>query len=213
MDSNDERLSIGSRTSGAGRRSRRNSTDSSSRASGRSWNKKLKVTSQHPFKLRTEQRGRVKEEGFIKKVQEMIAEEEKLRIPIAQGLPWTTEEPQCLVKPPPKERTEPIDLVLHSDVRAVERAGFDQHIAERLTAIEQMRLERERQQRLEEEEEIKRLRRELVPKAQPMPYFDRPFIPRRSAKPRTIPKEPRFHIHPHHKSCVTTSRDSKAMRG
>lgn len=32
---------------------------------------------------------------------------------------------------------------------------------------------------LEEEEEIKRLRKELIPKAQPMPYFDRPFIPRR----------------------------------
>jgi hypothetical protein len=33
--------------------------------------------------------------------------------------------------------------------------------------------------KLAEEEEIKRLRKELVPKAQPMPYFDRPFIPRR----------------------------------
>lgn len=32
---------------------------------------------------------------------------------------------------------------------------------------------------LAEEEEIRRLRKELVPKAQPMPYFDRPFIPRR----------------------------------
>lgn len=30
-----------------------------------------------------------------------------------------------------------------------------------------------------EEEELRRLRKELVPKAQPMPYFDRPFIPRR----------------------------------
>lgn len=32
---------------------------------------------------------------------------------------------------------------------------------------------------LEEEEEIRRLRKELVPKAQPMPYFDRPFVPKR----------------------------------
>lgn len=32
---------------------------------------------------------------------------------------------------------------------------------------------------LAEEEEVRRLRKELVPKAQPMPYFDRPFIPRR----------------------------------
>ena len=30
----------------------------------------------------------------MKKVQEMTAEEEKMRVPIAQGLPWTTDEPQ-----------------------------------------------------------------------------------------------------------------------
>jgi len=34
----------------------------------------------------------VKEENFIKKVKEMIMEEKKKRIPIAQGLPWTTDE-------------------------------------------------------------------------------------------------------------------------
>ncbi|KAM0937856.1 hypothetical protein DsansV1_C24g0183621 [Dioscorea sansibarensis] len=90
MDSNNERLSLGSRTSGGSRRSRRNSTDST----GRNWSKKLKVTSQHPFKLRTEQRGRLKEEHFLKKMKEMLMEEEKKRIPIAQGLPWTTDEPE-----------------------------------------------------------------------------------------------------------------------
>lgn len=41
-----------------------------------------------------QQRGRIKEEQFIKKVKEMLAEEEKQRIPIAQGLPWTTDEPE-----------------------------------------------------------------------------------------------------------------------
>ncbi|KAE8689264.1 hypothetical protein F3Y22_tig00110940pilonHSYRG00239 [Hibiscus syriacus] len=49
-----------------------------------------------------------------------------------------------------------------------------------------------------EEEEIKRLRKDLVPKAQPMPYFDRPIIPRRSSKNPTIPREPKFQI-PQHK--------------
>ena len=44
---------------------------------------------------------------------------------------------------------------------------------------EELRLERERQQKLEEEEMIRQLRKELVPKAQPMPYFDRPFIPKK----------------------------------
>ncbi|PUZ42216.1 hypothetical protein GQ55_9G566500 [Panicum hallii var. hallii] len=198
LDGNTDRLSWDSRTSAGGRRSRRNSSESLRS----SWNKKLKVTSQHPFKLRTEQRGRFKEQQFVQKMQEMLLEEEKKRIHIAQGLPWTTDEPECLVKPAIKERTEPIDLVLHSDVRAIERAEFDQHVLERNKFAEQQRLEWERQQELEEQERIRQLRRtELIPKAQPMPYFDRPFIPKRSTKPATIPMEPKFHLRPEKLSC------------
>ncbi|KVH92667.1 TPX2-like protein [Cynara cardunculus var. scolymus] len=118
--------SIANRTSGGGRQSRRNSAGSSSSFGGSRWKRRtLKATAQQPFKLRTEQRGRSKQEEFMKKVQEMMIEQEKQRIPIAQGLPWTTDEPECLVKPPVKESTRPVDLVLHSDVRAVERAEFD----------------------------------------------------------------------------------------
>ena len=52
-------------------------------------------------------------------------------------------------------------------------------VSERIKCGEQSRLERELQEKLEEEERIRQLRKELVPKAQPMPYFDRPFIPKR----------------------------------
>ncbi|KAM1358162.1 hypothetical protein ACFX15_044459 [Malus domestica] len=153
-----------------------------------------RATSAKPFKLRTEERGRQKEEEFVKKLQEMMMEEKRQRIPIAQGLPWTTDEPECLLKPPVKEITIPTDLKLHSDMRAVERAEFDHQVAEKMSLFEQYKMERERLQKLAEEEEIRRLRKELVPKAQPMPYFDRPFIPRRSMKHPTIPKEPKFHV-------------------
>ncbi|KAL8124664.1 microtubule-destabilizing protein 60-like [Apium graveolens] len=200
LDSCQGSFTLSSRNSG-GRRSRRNSSESSGTLGRRNWNKRHhRVTSQRPFNLRTEQRGRSKEEEFIKKVQERMMEEEKQRIPVAQGLPWTTDEPECLVKPPVKESTRPVDLVLHSDVRAVERADFDHQVAEKMSYIEQFKMERERQQKLAEEEEIKRLRRnELIPVAQPMPYFDRPFVPRRSLKDPTIPKEPKFHHLPQHK--------------
>ncbi|TKY50198.1 TPX2 protein [Spatholobus suberectus] len=203
------RASLSSRTSG-GRRSRRNSLESSRTIGGRRWKRKekLKVTRQKPFKLRTEQRGKLKEEEFMKKVQEMMAEEEKMRIPIAQGLPWTTDEAECLLKPTVKESTRPIDLKLHSDIRAIDRAEFDQQVAEKMNFIEQLKLERERQQKLAEEEEIKRLRKELIPKAQPMPYFDRPFVPRRSMKHPTIPREPKFHIPQHKKiKCLLSWND------
>lgn len=204
LDGNSNRSSWDSRTSAGGHKSRRNSSESLRS----SWNRKLKVTSQHPFKLRTEQRGRAKEQHFIQKVQEMLIEDEKKRIHIAQGLPWTTDEPECLIKPPVKERTEPVDLVLHSDVRALERAEFDQYVSERIKFGEQLRLEREHQQKLEEEEVIRQWRKELVPKAQPMPYFDRPFIPKRSSKTTTIPKEPNFHLRPEKLSCDAWSLES-----
>ncbi|KAK6913329.1 TPX2, C-terminal, partial [Dillenia turbinata] len=191
--------SFSSRASCGGRRNRRSSSESVGSMRGRRWKKKqLKPTSQKPFKLRTEERGTFKKEEFLKKLEEMRVEEEKLRIPIAQGLPWTTDEPECLVKPPVKECTIPLDLKLHSDVRAIDRTEFDHQVTEKMTLIEQYRMEKERQQKLAEEEEVRRLRKELIPKAQPMPYFDRPFIPRRSSKQPTIPKEPKFHI-PHHK--------------
>lgn len=35
---------------------------------------------------------------------------------------------QCLLKPPVKENTRPLDLKLHTDLRALERAEFDQQV-------------------------------------------------------------------------------------
>ncbi|CAN1311102.1 Microtubule-destabilizing protein 60 [Linum perenne] len=178
------------------------SSESCATMGGSRWKKKQqKVTSLNPFQLRTEQRGKMKEEEFLKKIHEMMTEEKRLLIPIAQGLPLTTDEPEHLIKPPVKESTKPIDLTLHSDVRAEERAEFNQQVLEKLSLYEKYKMERERLQKLAEEEEVRRLRKELIPKAQPLPYFDRPFIPRRSMKQPTIPKEPRFHV-PHHKQIL-----------
>ncbi|KAL3813451.1 hypothetical protein ACJIZ3_014719 [Penstemon smallii] len=210
LDSSQGSFNFSSRTPAGGPKNRRSSTESSGTFASRNLRRKQqKATSQKPFMLRTEQRGKCKEEEFMKKLQQMKEEEEKLRVPTAQFVPLTTDEPECLVKPPVKVNTRPVDVVLHSDIRAVERAEFDHQVAEKLSRIEQYRMERERQQKLEEEEEIRRLRKELVPKAQPMPYFDRPFIPRRSMKHPTIPKEPKFHLPQHKKIKCYTSLDDK----
>ncbi|KAG2630214.1 uncharacterized protein LOC120701574 isoform X2 [Panicum virgatum] len=173
---------------------RRQRTYSSTGASEKTWSRKVtRVTSQHPFNLRTEQRGKAKEENFVQRLRKMQLEEERLRNPLAQDLPYTTDEPETPVKPPMKEPTEPIDLVLHSDVRAIGRAKFDHQVAERSSFIQEVKLERERQLKVDEEIEIKQLRKEQVPRAHPMPDFTRPFVPKRSLKPQTIPREPRFH--------------------
>ncbi|QHO46618.1 Non-specific lipid-transfer protein-like protein [Arachis hypogaea] len=108
------------------------SLESTSTFGGSRWKKKqqLRVTSQKPFKLRIEERGKVKEEEFVKKIHEMMTEEEKQRILGFHGQQMNLRCPfcsqnLCLVKPPVKEITQPIDLQLHSDVRAMDRAEFD----------------------------------------------------------------------------------------
>lgn len=202
------RGSLSSRASAGGRKSRPSSSESSRTLSRRQWKtKQHKAISQKPFMLTTEQRGRCKEEEFMKKLQKKLGEEDKLRTPVAQGLLKTTDEPEILVKPQVKDRTKPVELVLHSDARAAERAEFDNQVAQKMNLIEQYWMEMERQQKLAEEEEIRRLRKELVHKAQPMPYFDRPFVPRRSVKHLTIPKEPKFHL-PQHKKIKCMSLDN-----
>ncbi|CAL4905700.1 unnamed protein product [Urochloa decumbens] len=173
---------------------RRQRTNSSTGSSVRGCTRKVtRVTSQQPFNLRTEQRGKAKEEDFVQRLRKMQMEEERLCNPLAQNLPYTTDEPETPAKPPMKEPTEPIDLVLHSDVRAIGRAKFDHQVTERISFMEEVKLERKRQQKVDEEIEIKQLRKQQVPRAHPMPDFTRPFQPKRSVKPQTIPREPRFH--------------------
>uniref|UniRef100_A0A0E0FDF6 RRM domain-containing protein n=1 Tax=Oryza meridionalis TaxID=40149 RepID=A0A0E0FDF6_9ORYZ len=165
---------------------RRHKRCSSICSSERSWSrKKIGVTIQRPFNLRTERRGKLKEESLVQRMKNKLLEEERLRNPVAQGLPWTTDVPENPVKPLGKEPTEPIDVVLHSEIRAVGRARFDHQVAERNSFLEKLNMERERQQKLDEELEIKQLRKEQVPRAHPMPDFSKPFVPKRSVKPQT----------------------------
>jgi hypothetical protein len=168
--------------------------------------KQLTVTPTRPFRLLTEERGQMKEKQFMKKIQHKMDEEEKHRIPIAQGLPWTTNEPHVLPKPPVKEHTRPLNVKLCTESRAVERAKFDYSIDEKYYYREQQRLDEEHLRKLAELEEIKRLRKEMIPYAQLMPSFDHPFVPKKSSKPPTIPKEPKFHSYLHTKGCNPVSR-------
>jgi hypothetical protein len=40
-----------------------------------------------------QERGALKEYEFAKRVEQLFREEQRLRVPVAQGLPWTTDEP------------------------------------------------------------------------------------------------------------------------
>ncbi|KAG1346999.1 protein TPX2 [Cocos nucifera] len=153
----------------------------------------VKNSQLQPFRLQTEQRGQIKEQALAKRVQELVAEEAKLRIPVAQGLPLTTDKPQSLPKPPVKQ-TKPLNIKLHTEQRAARRAGFNNLVSSKNYSLEILRRFEEKLLKVIEEEEIRIMRKEMVPKAQLMPIFDRPFLPQRSTRPLTVPREPSFHF-------------------
>ncbi|XP_010923528.1 microtubule-destabilizing protein 60 isoform X2 [Elaeis guineensis] len=154
----------------------------------------VKNSQPQPFRLQTEQRGQIKEQALAKRVQELVAEEAKLRIHVAQGLPLTTDKPQNLPKPHVKEQTKPLNIKLHTEQRAARRAGFNNLVSSKNYSLEILRRFEEKLLKVIEEEEIRIMRKEMVPKAQLMPIFDRPFFPQRSTRPLTVPREPSFHF-------------------
>ncbi|GLT28756.1 hypothetical protein SLA2020_036640 [Shorea laevis] len=99
---------------------------------------------------------------------------------------------KALPKAPAKENTKPLDFKLHTEQRAVKRAMFNYSVATKLYLMNLQKKQVEKLQKMIEEEEVRLLRKEMIPKAQLMPFFDRPFFPQRSNRPLTIPKEPSF---------------------
>ncbi|KAF8100490.1 hypothetical protein N665_0223s0017 [Sinapis alba] len=95
-------------------------------------------------------------------------------------------------KAPAKENKKPLEFKLHSGERAVKRAMFNYSVATNYYITNLQKKQEEKLQKMIEEEEIRMLRKEMVPKAQLMPFFDRPFLPQRSSRPLTMPKEPSF---------------------
>ncbi|KAL0925625.1 hypothetical protein M5K25_003989 [Dendrobium thyrsiflorum] len=140
-----------------------------------------------PVKLHTEQRaGQAKEPSFVRKVQEYVAEDPP------KHLPLTNVKTQNLAKLSVKEQTKTHNFKLHTEERAARRAGFNHLVASKISTMEILRRFEEKIQKVIEEEEIKIMRKDMVPKAQLMPIFDRPFLPQRSTRPLTVPKEPNF---------------------
>ncbi|GMJ01347.1 hypothetical protein like AT5G37478 [Hibiscus trionum] len=95
-------------------------------------------------------------------------------------------------KPAAKENTRPQEFKLHTGHRALKRAMFNYSVATKFYLLEIQKRQVQKVQKMIEDEEIRSLRKEMVPKAQLMPFFDRPFFPQRSNRPLTIPREPSF---------------------
>ncbi|KQJ89789.1 protein TPX2 isoform X1 [Brachypodium distachyon] len=133
----------------------------------------------------TEPRGRKNEQESIRKGghQDMTTHDEiKRRSPTSQTSPKRS-----------TKHEQPLSYCrLHTEERAIRRAGYNYQVASKINTMDIIRRFEEKLSQVMEEREIKMMRKEMVPKAQLMPAFDKPFHPQRSRRPLTVPKEPSF---------------------
>ena len=73
-------------------------------------------------------------------------------------------------KPSEKPLSEVGNFMLHSERRALERGAFEVKLKQKEAEIEGAKRELQMRKKREEEEEVARLRREAVPKAQPIRF-------------------------------------------
>ncbi|KAI3451342.1 hypothetical protein Pfo_008007 [Paulownia fortunei] len=92
------------------------------------------------------------------------------------------------------KNTKPLEFRLDTEQRTAQRAIFNSSVAIKQRITEQHKKQVEKVLKIIEEEEVRMLRKEMIPRAQLMPIFDRPFLPQRSSRPLTIPREPNFHL-------------------
>ncbi|XP_057292042.1 targeting protein for Xklp2-A-like [Hydractinia symbiolongicarpus] len=87
--------------------------------------------------------------------------------------------------------TSPNQVVMNSDIRAKERAKFEEWKSEqnRLMEMEKMRIQKEKE--LEEERQLKLMRKEAVPKSHPVRRYKHIEL-QKSDKPLTTPQTPNF---------------------
>ncbi|BBM99912.1 hypothetical protein Mp_1g24770 [Marchantia polymorpha subsp. ruderalis] len=166
--------------------------------------KKMKTTCPQPFRLRTEERGALKEVEFNKKIELYLSAKEKMQNATFQFT--TSKDVRSTVKPPrvpcKDTKTSVKQVQQHTQARAAERALFNMQVTEKSIRTDEERQEKEKRMQ-DADEEIKRMRKQMVPHAQKMPFFDRPFKPHRSTKTLTVPSSPKFHLKAK-KTCART---------
>jgi len=150
----------------------------------------IPATNPKPFHLMTDERGSSKEHDFENRVKE---EEDHLKklAEFKANPPKVLDQAPFVPKAPRKPLTEFKEFQLATNERADAWEENDAKKAEREAEMRAMDEEREKMIKLAEEKEIKRMREEMVHKAQPVPLY-KPMEVHPSEKPVTIPESPNW---------------------
>ncbi|CAG8489221.1 6499_t:CDS:2 [Acaulospora colombiana] len=126
------------------------------------------LTHPKPFKLETESRGEKHQKYFRERLKEMERSEKENQFHAA---PIPNLEQQVPKKPRLPSPTKPVEFIFHTDTRMEERRVFDDQRRVRESVADVIREQKRKEEEARNAEEIRRLRAELVHRAQPIRRF------------------------------------------
>ncbi|KAJ2542413.1 Protein tpx2 [Coemansia sp. RSA 1853] len=145
-----------------------------------------------PFKLSIDSRGDAYQSKLRARLEELEKRQQERKQFKARPIPASMDHP-FVPQPSALPLTAIEEILLRTELRSEERRAYDEDRTERERIREgvlaRKRLEEERR----EEEEIKRLRKILVHKAQPVRQY-KPLIIKPSDRALTVPKTPLWHV-------------------
>jgi len=167
---------------------------------------KAAPTKPEPFKFKIEERVETRLNQWQASIEKELEEQRKaatFRATEAKVL----EKVPFAPKPSEKPLSEISNFVLHSDRRAEEREAFDLKIKQKEADLAGAKRELEERREREAQEEVQRLRKAAVHKAQPIRnYKGLDIVP--SDKPLTLPESPKFRSGSHEKKSANDSQAS-----
>jgi len=148
------------------------------------------TTKPEPFKLQIEERVEARLTQWQENVEKELEDQKKAAL-------FKASEPRVLTQVPfvPKPSDKPLseisNFTLHSDRRAEEREAFDLKVKQKEVDMEGAKREQEVRRKREDQEEIAKIRKAAVHKAQPIRNY-KPIEVKPSEKPLTYPASPNF---------------------
>ncbi|KAJ2611980.1 Protein tpx2 [Coemansia sp. RSA 1365] len=159
-----------------------------------------------PFNLRTDSRGENYQRKLKARLEELEQRQRERMQFKAQPIPLSIDQP-FVPHPSALPLTEIEEILLRTELRSEERRAYDEDRTER----ERIREEVLARKRLEEErremEEIKRLRKILVHKAQPVRHY-KPLEINPSDRALTVPKTPKWHVRTRQRPAISPTPSS-----
>ncbi|KAF9578753.1 hypothetical protein BGW38_005296, partial [Lunasporangiospora selenospora] len=165
-----------------------NSRSESSAAAQNEPKSKVPLTVPEPFKLETELRGGRHQERFHSKLDRWRRLERESQF---KATPLPTYPPQFVPKKSDRVLTKPDTVVLHTDKRAEDRLAYEQRrrINEQLS--EEIRAQKAREDELREHQEVREMRKRMIPHPEPIRHYS-PIEIHRSTRALTVPKSPKL---------------------